>query len=81
MTFEELQAIKGRWWKVQDEAPHWLREDMYRLITWVEGESSRLLEARAQGAESMQMAAIKALASLWDQSAVNLVARISREQP
>lgn len=80
MTFEELQALKGRWWKVQAEAPPWLREDMYRLITWAEGESERILEARAQGAESMQLAAIKALASLWDQGAVNLVAAIKKEQ-
>lgn len=80
MTFEELQAIKTRWWKVQLEAPPWLREDMYRLIAWVENEPSRLSEARAQGAEAMQLEAIKALASLWDQGAANLVARISREQ-
>lgn len=80
MTFEELQAIKGRWWKVMGEAPPWLREDMYQLLTWVEGESARLAESRAKGAEEMQLAAIKALASLWDQGAANLVASIKREQ-
>lgn len=80
MTFEELQIIKGRWWKVQLEAPPWLREDMYRLLTWVEGEESRLAAARAKGAEFMQLEAIKALASLWDQGAANLVAALKREQ-
>lgn len=80
MTFEELQAIKGRWWKVMGEAPPWLREDMYRLLTWVEGEQGRLAEARATGAETMQLEAIKALASLWDQGAANLVAALKKEQ-
>lgn len=80
MTFEELQAIKGRWWKVMGEAPGWLRDDMYQLITWAEGEEGRLSEARAKGAEAMQLAAIKALASLWDRGAANVVAAIKREQ-